>query len=194
MLFQHLLLGQSPDARRALIYEWYCSNAFMARFDLHMTPTNRSKLQQAFELLGPKLTACLVTPMAGVIEPRLGSTSARLRTASPSRLWCNGSACSTTALYQNASSEGLRLALVLRSPTQPSTNWSSTLSKMKLTSRTRLQPRECSRASVMRPSISPLTPTAASTSECTSTNGWPTLTLQLPRRIDYRRREREPAV
>ena len=71
MLFQHPLLGQSPAARRALLYEWYCANAFLTRFDLCMTPANRSELEQALALLGLKLTACLITPMAGVIEPRL---------------------------------------------------------------------------------------------------------------------------
>jgi len=71
MLFQHPLLGQSPAARRALLYEWYCANAFLARFDLCMTPANRSELEQALELLGPRLTACITTPMAGVVEPRL---------------------------------------------------------------------------------------------------------------------------
>jgi hypothetical protein len=35
-----------------------------------MTPTSRSDTEQAFELLGPKLSACLVTPMAGIIPPR----------------------------------------------------------------------------------------------------------------------------
>jgi hypothetical protein len=43
--------------------------------DLHMTPTNRSQLEQAFELLGPKFTACLVTPMT---EPRLWINSGQV--------------------------------------------------------------------------------------------------------------------
>lgn len=71
MLFQHPLLGQSPAARRAMLYEWYYANAFTAQFDLCMTSANRSELEQALELLGPRLTACIITPMAGVIEPRL---------------------------------------------------------------------------------------------------------------------------
>jgi len=71
MLSQHPLLGQSPAARRAMLYKWYCANAFVARFDLCMTPANRSELEQALELLGPRRTACIITHVAGVIKPRL---------------------------------------------------------------------------------------------------------------------------
>jgi hypothetical protein len=69
------LLGQLPDGRRALLFECYCSDAFVACFDLSMPPTGRFYIEQAFEILGPKLTACLVTPIAGIIPPRLHNKS-----------------------------------------------------------------------------------------------------------------------
>jgi hypothetical protein len=71
MLSRHPLLGQSPGARRALHFEWYCSNAFVVSFDLHMSATSRFLIEKALELLGAKLTACLITPMAGIDSPRL---------------------------------------------------------------------------------------------------------------------------
>jgi hypothetical protein len=36
-----------------------------------MSAASRSHLEQALELLGPKLTACLVTPIAGIVQSRL---------------------------------------------------------------------------------------------------------------------------
>jgi hypothetical protein len=70
-LCQHPLLAMSPAARRALLYEWYCSNDFLVPFDVCESPVNRSYLERALILLGPRLTACLITPMSGRISPRL---------------------------------------------------------------------------------------------------------------------------
>lgn len=78
MISQHPLLGQSPDARRALLYEWYCSNAFIVSFDLRMSATSRSDLEQALELLGAKPTACPITSMAGIVSPRLHIKSGQI--------------------------------------------------------------------------------------------------------------------
>ncbi|KAG9736254.1 hypothetical protein KCU73_g10293, partial [Aureobasidium melanogenum] len=68
---QHPLLGQSAAARRALFDEWYCSNDFVVTFNLGTSPLNRSHLERATEMLGPRTTSLLFTSMTGVISPRL---------------------------------------------------------------------------------------------------------------------------
>lgn len=71
MLSQQPLLTQSPSARRALPHEWYCSNDFAVSFGIGMTPLELSHPQRNIDLLGPKLTTCLITSMAGRVSPHL---------------------------------------------------------------------------------------------------------------------------
>jgi hypothetical protein len=71
MLSQHPLLAMSPAARRALLYEWYCHNKFSVDLDIGLRTSSRSFLERALILLGPRLTVCLITPMAGRALPRL---------------------------------------------------------------------------------------------------------------------------
>lgn len=71
MLAQHPLLAQSAAARAALLAEWYHTNHFTVSFDICLPSTSRSELERAFDILGPSLSACLISPVAGIITPRL---------------------------------------------------------------------------------------------------------------------------
>lgn len=71
VLVQHPLLAQSPEVRRDLLHEWYCSNDFIVSFDLKVSKFARAKLERGLKLLGPTITPMLFTPMAGVISSRL---------------------------------------------------------------------------------------------------------------------------
>ncbi|KAH0288999.1 hypothetical protein M436DRAFT_65967 [Aureobasidium namibiae CBS 147.97] len=71
MLSQHPLLAQSAAARATLLSEWYHTNHFTVSFDICLPSTSRSDLERAFDILGPSLAACLMSPVAGIITPRL---------------------------------------------------------------------------------------------------------------------------
>jgi len=71
MLSQHPLLAQSAAARAALLTQRYHTNHFTVSFDICLPSTSRSELERAFDILGPSLSACLISPVAGIITPRL---------------------------------------------------------------------------------------------------------------------------
>ncbi|KAI5202138.1 hypothetical protein E4T39_04883 [Aureobasidium subglaciale] len=64
MLLQHPLLIQSPHVRRAILYDWCLSNDFVVDFDLAVRASNRARSEKALNLLGPNLTALILTPVA----------------------------------------------------------------------------------------------------------------------------------
>jgi hypothetical protein len=70
-LVQNSLLGQPPAARRALLYEWYCSNDFVVHFGTSRSATSRSDLERAVDMLDPRPTAYILTPMIERTTPRL---------------------------------------------------------------------------------------------------------------------------
>lgn len=71
MLSQHPLLVQSAAARAMLLSEWYHTNHFTVSFDICLPASSRSELERAFDILAPLLSACLISPVSGVITPRL---------------------------------------------------------------------------------------------------------------------------